>query len=221
MEPNINGHIITCNIYPEWPLFSKITSYQLNDRYNDLYHLQHGANFKLVSVKSCVSFYSVLWLLMTWPHGEPGGHLSIKMPSYQCKDSSHYKNKMIWWPSYLHDRNPFTRKHVFIFRKGPWYVQALWWLNFGPGHVYLYRTNWFNSSWPVAPYSYHNIQYQHIRKDIFSTKFYLIAPATNHFLVVIWFNLEIFNLVMTAKEMRNILPNNYIYGHTMSLLPDT
>ena len=47
-----------------------------------------------------------------------GGCLNIKMPSYQYRDS-HYKGKAVWWPSYLYDGNPCTRKVTLYIEMGP------------------------------------------------------------------------------------------------------
>ena len=42
-----------------------------------------------------------------------GGHLIIKMPSYQYRDS-HYKDKTVSWPSYLYNGDSYTQHTVFI-----------------------------------------------------------------------------------------------------------
>ena len=59
-------------------------------------------------------------LLNWWHHWNswwPGGHLNIKMPSYQYR-TSHYRDKMVWWLYYLclsiYNRNPSTGKHSLI-----------------------------------------------------------------------------------------------------------
>ena len=49
---------------------------------------------------------------------ESGGHLNIKMLSHQYKDS-HYKDKMISWPSYLFNRNPHIWKDGLYIETAP------------------------------------------------------------------------------------------------------
>ena len=47
-----------------------------------------------------------------------GGHLDIKMLSYQYKDS-HHKDKMVSWLPYLYNGKPIHRKVIVILRWGP------------------------------------------------------------------------------------------------------
>ena len=58
---------------------------------------------------------------MVRPHGvrDPGGWINIKMPSYQYM-KSHYGDKTILRPSYLHNGFPIlVRRHLYI-ESGPW-----------------------------------------------------------------------------------------------------
>ena len=47
-----------------------------------------------------------------------GGHFIIKISPYQCRDY-YYKDKTVWRPSHLHDKNPMPGKTDFILRHGP------------------------------------------------------------------------------------------------------
>ena len=48
----------------------------------------------------------------------PESHFSIIMSSYQFRNS-HYKHKIVFWPSYLFYGNPFSWKGVFFIEMGP------------------------------------------------------------------------------------------------------
>ena len=48
-----------------------------------------------------------------------GSCLNIKTPSNKYRNS-HYKNKTVWWPSYLYNGNPHTWEDgLFILRRDP------------------------------------------------------------------------------------------------------
>ena len=54
------------------------------------------------------------------------GHPNVKMSCYQYRDS-HYKDKMVSWPSYLYNGNPIPGRIFFILRwwpgyHYPWYI---------------------------------------------------------------------------------------------------
>ena len=55
---------------------------------------------------------------------QPGAHLNIKMSSYQYKDS-HYKDKMVSWPSYLYNGNCHTWKDGLYIERQPWICLTL------------------------------------------------------------------------------------------------
>ena len=48
----------------------------------------------------------------------PEGYLNIMMQSYQYRDS-HYKDKMVSWPSYLYNGNLHIRKYGLYIETGP------------------------------------------------------------------------------------------------------
>ena len=50
---------------------------------------------------------------------QTGSRLNIQMLSYQYKDS-HHIDKMVSWPSYLHNGNPYTWKVCLYIETGPW-----------------------------------------------------------------------------------------------------
>ena len=64
----------------------------------------------------------------------PGGHLNIKMPSYQYRDS-HVKDKTVLpTVSSLTWESPYLGKTVFILRRGPYYLCSFYW-NFTTLHT--------------------------------------------------------------------------------------
>ena len=58
-----------------------------------------------------------------------GAHLNIKMSSYQYWES-HYQDKTVSQPSYLHNGNPHTWKDRLYIEMGPWQLRVdsgTWW----------------------------------------------------------------------------------------------
>ena len=79
----------------------------------------------------------------------PGGNL-IKLSSYHYSDS-YYKTKMIWRPSHVCNRNPYTRKDGLYIETGPWLLCSVCLLTIWAGtHDDIINWKHFPCYWPFV-----------------------------------------------------------------------
>ena len=74
-------------------------------------------------IASCGSDQLPISQLPSWC-APPRGRLDIKISSYQYRDS-HYKDKTVSRPSYLHNENLHTWKDSLYFKTEPYYPQSV------------------------------------------------------------------------------------------------
>ena len=102
-----------------------------------------------IAMHWAVDLYNVISWDFAQPEIENRVPSQLKMPSCQYTDP-HYKDKMVSWPSYLYNGNPYTWKDCLYIEMGSrltlycshlcaWYYIMLYWMAFCG--IPLYRLN--------------------------------------------------------------------------------